>query len=222
MEIMNFFGRGLTGAGLLFAGILLAGCESSSPYKFDPLAANGTPVAMPHGEVGAAVALPVSADASGTLVHIGDALDVSFADTVNGVPPIADTVKEDGSITLIYNQKFQAAGKTIGALQTEIRDRYVPQYFKYLTVSIKTQDRFYSVGGEVRQPSRQVYTGAMTVLRAINTVGGFTEFASKTKVQVIRASGEKFTENCRKALSHPELDREVFPGDIINVPKRLW
>ncbi len=222
MEIMNFFGRGLAGAGLLFAGILLAGCESASPYKFDPLGASGNAPVMAHGEAGTAAAMPVAADASGTLVHLGDALAVSFADTVNGVPPIDDVVKEDGSITLIYNQKFQAAGKTIGALQTEIRDRYVPQYFKYLTVSIKTQDRFYSVGGEVKQPSRQVYTGAMTVLRAINTVGGFTDFANKTKVQVIRANGGKFTVNCKKALSHPELDREVYPGDIINVPKRLW
>ncbi len=133
-----------------------------------------------------------------------------------------DIIKEDGSITLILNQKFQAAGKTIGALQADIRDRYVPQYFKYLTVTIKTQERFYSVGGEVRSPNRQAYTGYMTVLRAIDTAGGFTDFSRKTDVEVTRANGEKYVVNCKKAQNHPELDREIFPGDKIFVHRRLF
>ena len=28
--------------------------------------------------------------------------------------------------------------------------------------------------------------------------------------------------NCKKAMTHPELDLEVYPGDKIIVPRRLW
>ncbi len=163
-----------------------------------------------------------AADPTGTLLHVGDDINVAFSDTPTQIPPIADTIKEDGSITLMLNQKFQAAGKTIGALQSEIRDRYVPQYFKYLTVSIKPETRFYSVGGEVRAPNRQAYTGYMTVLRAIDTAGGFTDFANKSEVAVTHTSGETFYVNCKKAQTHPELDKQIFPGDKIYVKKRIW
>ena len=77
----------------------------------------------------------------------GDSIAISFADTPNVIPPIGDSIKEDGSIVLIYNQKFQAAGKTIGALQSEIHDRYVPQYFKYLTISVRPGERYFLVSG---------------------------------------------------------------------------
>jgi len=61
-------------------------------------------------------------------------------------------------------------------LQDEIVAIYVPKYFQRMTVSIKTDDRFFSVLGEVRNPSRQQYVGQMTVLKAIASAGGFTEF----------------------------------------------
>jgi protein involved in polysaccharide export with SLBB domain len=207
---MKFFGRGIIGLALLFLMMVLAGCDTASTnYKFDPLADN-------QGKT-----VP-NADPSTTLMHGGDILTISFADTPTLIAAEEDVIKEDGSITLIYNQKFQAVGKTVGQLQTEIRDRYVPQYFKYLTVTIKTQDRYYSVGGEVRAPNRQVYTGYMTVLRAIDTASGFTDFANKRKVVVTRASGKKVTVDCKKAQDHPELDVEIFPGDKIFVKKRIW
>ncbi len=153
---------------------------------------------------------------------MGNTLTVGFADTPAPINPIDDVIKEDGSITLIYNQKFQAAGKTVGALQSEIRDRYVPQYFRYLTVSIKTAERFIFVGGEVKAPNRQVYSGRTTVLTAIDIAGGFGDFADKKHVRLTRANGQKFTVNCSKAMDHRELDLEVYPGDQVFVKKRIW
>lgn len=219
MELMKFLGRGAAAAGALLTCVLMVGCETNQSdqagYKFDPLAANATP-----GATSAASDTP--ADPVATLLHVGDEIGVSFADTPSAIPPIDDTIKEDGSIVLIYNQRFQAAGKTIGTLQVEIHDRYVPQYFKYLTVSVRPQDRFFSVSGEVHSPNRNVYVGRTTVLRAITIAGGFTDFANKTHVQITRANGKIIFVNCKKALAHPELDLEIFPGDDIHVRRRLW
>ena len=43
-----------------------------------------------------------------------------------------------------------AAGKTMRQLQEEIHDRYVPKYYRIMTPSVETRDRFFSVGGEVK------------------------------------------------------------------------
>ena len=219
MELMKLLGRGFAGLGLLMTILLLAGCQTdTAKYKFDPLA--GENVSSGGTTTATAPAAPV--DATQTTVHRGDSLTVTFADTPTPIVPIEDTVKEDGSITLIYNERFQAEGKTVGTLQQEIRERYVPKYFKYLTVSIRPQERFYFVGGEVRTPNRFAYVGRMTVLSAIDTAGGFNEFAKKSKVQVTRANGKSFNVDCRDALAHPEKNVEIFPGDKIHVPKRAW
>jgi polysaccharide export outer membrane protein len=229
---MKFFGRWFTRLACLLIAAFLVGCETTdSSYKYDPLAQNNAsdapaaPAAPSSAPMGDSTAVPGSGaagDYSVTLLHVGDALTITFADLPTMIPAIEDSIKEDGSITLILNQKFQAAGKTIGALESDIRDRYVPQYFKYLTVSIKTDARFYSVGGEVRSPNRQAYTGYMTVLRAIDTAGGFTDFARKGHVKVTHANGESYTVDCYRATSHPEDDKPIYPGDKIYVPRRIF
>jgi protein involved in polysaccharide export with SLBB domain len=229
MELMKF--RVFAGLGLAMAAFILAGCETdSAKYSFDPLAPNtaasnrGTATPPDSGAVvsTAPMAPPTPVDATGTTMHKGDKVTFTFSDTPNQLPASEDTVKEDGSITLMYNERFQADGKTMGVLQQEIHDRYVPKYFKYLTVSIAPQERFYYVGGEVRAPNRFVYSGRITVIQAIDTAGGFTDFARKGRVHVTRANGQTFDEDCIKALKHPETDREIYAGDKIQVVKRPW
>jgi len=161
------------------------------------------------------------ADVTGMTIHVGDTLTFAFSDMPLPPQPMEDTVKDDGSVTLMYDQHFQAGGKTIGELQNEIRNRYVPQFFKYLTVTVRPQERFYYVGGQVRTPNRFVYSGPMTVLGAIDTAGGFTDFA-RTKVKVIRANGQTFYVDCKKALKHPELNKEIYPNDKIEVEKKIF
>lgn len=214
MEKMNSFKGTRVCATLLALALLVigAGCDTGPKFK-DPkiVESMATQPGDPNASLGSGYA---------AILHVGDTLTVAFQDTPQPIAPVEESIKEDGTVTLIYNQKFHAADKTIGDLQNEIRDRYVPEFFKFLTVSVRTQERFYSVGGEVRVPNRQQYIGKMTVLQAINTAGGFTDFASKKKVQVIRSGGQKIVVNCVAAIEHPEKDIEIFPGDIINVPRR--
>ena len=122
------------------------------------------------------------------------------------------------------NQTFKADGKTPGDLEKEIRARYVPKYFKYMTVTVKQEEStlWYYVDGEVKAPNRQIYTSRITVLKAIASAGGFTDFANKKKVKLTRVDGRTQIVNCVKALDNPSLDLEVYPGDKIYVPRRLW
>ena len=131
-------------------------------------------------------------------------------------------VLQDGNITLPHDKKLAAAGKTAGKLQDDIRLAYVPQLYRRMTVTVKTDSRFYAVSGQVRGPSLQPYAGDMTVLRAIAAAGDFTDFADKRSVELTRANGEKFIIDCIKAQRDTKLDIPVYPGDQINVPRRLF
>ena len=71
------------------------------------------------------------------VLRVGDSLTVTLTDTPTTIPAFEEKIKEDGTITLTLNKTFKADGKTRGALEKEIRDCYVPDYFKYMTVMVK-------------------------------------------------------------------------------------
>ena len=185
----------------------------------DPQTASGTGVAA-GAQPGPG--LGTNALFSSETLRVGDSIKVIFSDLPFILPPFEERVKDDGTITLLQNMTFVAAGKTRGSLEKEIRTRYVPNFFKNLTVTIQPQERFYFVDGEVKMPNRQIYLSRMTVLKAIASCSGFTDFAEKTKVRVIRADGTTQIVNCKKAIKDPRLDLEVFPGDSVIVPRGIW
>jgi polysaccharide export outer membrane protein len=155
---------------------------------------------------------------------VGDSLTVTFTDTPVLIPPFEEKIKEDGTITLTLNQTFKADGMSRGDLEKEIRACYVPKYYKYMTVSVKQVEstRWYYIDGEVKLPNRQIYNSRITVSKAIASAGGFTDFANKKKVKLTRVDGRTQIVNCPKALITPSLDPEVYPGDKIQVPRRVW
>jgi protein involved in polysaccharide export with SLBB domain len=157
-------------------------------------------------------------------IQVGDNLYITFADLPPPIqPPIEERVRDDGTIRLIQDQTFVAAGKMRGALEKEIRDRYVPKFFKTMTVTVTQQKstQFYYVDGEVKRPDRQVYISRLRLTQAIASAMGFTDFARKKAVVLTRADGRtKITVNCVKAQTDPTLDPEVYPGDKIWVPRR--
>jgi protein involved in polysaccharide export with SLBB domain len=222
---------------LVMAG--LTGCQSAppAPQKFAdvpgvtpaPTVLDRTPTAVP-APAPAATALNSGGPIENKIdvIQPGDALTITFKDLPKDEVanlPSEERVKQDGSITLLHNQTFMAAGKTRGELEKDIRERYVPKYYVNMTVSVKQQEatRFYFVGGEVKIPGRQVYISRMTVLKAIQSCGDFTDFANKKKVRLTRADGKtKLVVNAVKALENPTLDVEVYPGDTIHVPRSIW
>lgn len=159
-------------------------------------------------------------------IRTGETVKIGFHD----LPPNDTTlgggdkdfpVRSDGAINMPLIGSVKAAGKKYGELEAELQKMYVPKYYRQLTLVIKPGDRFYSVDGEVKSPTRQLYLGETTVLRAIASCGGFNEFANRRKVKIIRANGQTEVVDCRKAQEDPKRDRPLCPGDHIVVPRSL-
>src|SRR2546429_9796021 len=70
--------------------------------------------------------------------------------------------------------------------------------------------------GEVQTPGGIPYQPNLTVERAIALAGGFTERASRTKIEVVRASDPK-----HKAMQ-VELSAPRFPRDLITVKQSFF
>jgi hypothetical protein len=86
-----------------------------------------------------------SAAASGSVsdaevLRVGDSLTITFTDTPVTIPNFDEKIREDGTITLTLNKTFKADGKSRGDLEKEIRACYVPDYYKYMTVTVKQQE----------------------------------------------------------------------------------
>ncbi len=152
-------------------------------------------------------------------LHIGDSIVVTLDGPPDMIPPHEEVIKEDGSITLPDIGHVKASGCTMGELQDAIHDKYVPGIYKRLTVTVKTGDRVFFVSGEVKGPGRQIYTGPITVTKAIASAGDFTEYASRGNVVLTRANGERFTIDCAEILDGKIPDPDVYPGDKIEVKR---
>lgn len=150
-----------------------------------------------------------------------DSVTVAFSGSPNPPERFEGRIKEDGLISLPLIGSVQVLGMTTAELEKRLHGMYVPKYFVQLSVNVNSENRFVYVQGEVNNRSRQVYSGRITVLGAIAASGGFTDFAKKTKVRIIRGNGKIVYVNCIKALDDPSLDIEIFPGDRIVVPRRL-
>jgi polysaccharide export outer membrane protein len=211
MELLKFIANTLKKWAWLPAVIALAGCQSTNDLA---------PLGDANGSGAAGGTNPL--DTNSYTLRVGDELTVSFFDITPAIQPITDQIKEDGTITLIYNEKFQAVGKTISQLQNDVHARYVPAYVKYMTVNIAVLNRLYTVSGEVKSGNSFSYPGRMTVLQAIANAGGFTDYANKKKVKVTRADHRQILVDCVKAQQDPELDIAIFPGDRIYVPPTMW
>lgn len=186
---------------------LMTGCV-------DPAVTN-----ISQADLGGTNALPSIMD----ILQVGNRITISVTD----IPEpriLEETIGDDGYLTLPFNERILAKGKTKGQLQDEIVARYVPKYFQRMTVSIKADDRFFSISGEVRNQTRMLYVGQMTVLKAIAAAGGFTEFAKKTRVYIHRPGLEKpLRVNAARALDNPaKYDVPIYPNDHIEVERRVF
>lgn len=194
---------------MVVGGFALTGCQTSSPENIRFSTVPGEE-AMTGG--------PMAAE--GARLAPGDPIRVVFSGITDPPPPHEEQIKEDGTVTLPNIGVIMAQGKTTGELQKEIHDKYVPAYYKRLTVTIMTERRVYYVQGQVRASGRQEYLGPMTVLKAIATAGDFTDFADRKRVILTRTDGNRITVDCVKAAKDSTYDLPVFPGDKIEVPMR--
>lgn len=100
----------------------------------------------------------------------------------------AVVVRPDGRISLPLTGELDAKGKTAAELQLEIGDR-LRKYIADPVVNVivkEVNNPKVSILGSVHRPDVYKIKQRVTVLDAIAMAGGFTEFAKRDKVYVLR------------------------------------
>jgi polysaccharide export outer membrane protein len=147
---------------------------------------------------------------------------------LSGVPPEDQgvyevRVDEAGQISMPYIGNIQAAGLTTVALKQRIESSYKGRgIYSTPNVTIYTREvRFVNVTGEVRVPQRVPYTKDLTALGAIAACGGFTDFANRRKVRLLRG-GQLIEFNATSILQDPSKDIPLSPDDKIQVDRSVF
>jgi len=135
-------------------------------------------------------------------------------------------VRPDGKISLPLLNDVQAAGLTPDQLAAQITAglrKYVTDPQVTVIVAEINSQRVYIMGEVVRAGAYPLLPG-MTVLQALSSAGGFTPFANRKKIYVMREENgkqEKLPFNYKDAVSGKERNQtmvQVKAGDTIVVP----
>ena len=134
-------------------------------------------------------------------------------------------VRPDGKISLPLINDIQAAGDTPMQLTAEIRDKlktYVNDPRVTVIVTAINSERVYLLG-EVLRPGAYPLLPDMTVLQAISSSGGFTQYANSKKVYVLRSENgkqKKYPFNYKAVVKgeNPGENIALKSGDTIVVP----
>jgi len=131
-------------------------------------------------------------------------------------------VRPDGMISLPLVNDVHAEGMT----PMELRDVLIKRFSEYMPnpeVSVIVQEIHSpkaSVLGEVAHPGRYDLKGRTTVLDLLAAAGGLTEFASRSRIVVLREGGARVKRirfNYDKAMEDGDANFELRPGDILLV-----
>ena len=152
-----------------------------------------------------------------------DVLDISVwkeGEVTRQVP-----VRPDGKISLPLISDVQAAGLTPMQLATVITERlrkYLADPQVTVTVLSINSRRIYLVG-EVARAGAYPLLPNMTVLQALSTAGGFTQFANLKAIYVLRDENGKqvrYPFNYKDAIKGQKSEQNILlkPGDTIVVP----
>ncbi len=134
-------------------------------------------------------------------------------------------VRPDGKISLPLLNDVQAAGLTPAQLATQITEslkKYVTNPQVTVIVTTINSQRVYILG-EVTRPGAFPLIPGMSVLQALSSAGGFTQFAKVKSIFVRRLENGKETKypfNYKEVISgkKPEQDILLKAGDTIVVP----
>ena len=85
--------------------------------------------------------------------------------------------------------------------------------------------KYYYMYGEIAKPGSFLLEEGTTILKAITQAGGFTRFASKKSIEILRTDEnnqqKKIIVNIRDIEERKSPDIEIKPEDIIRVPKSI-
>lgn len=208
-------------AGFVSLAAVLAACSSTPQGPRQPGTAQAVSSVVSSG--------PARMDRSASTLRLrnGDTMDIRLG----GVPreeieQVTGTyvVDTQGYVNMPHLGRIMAAGLTQEQLQVAIENAYRASGLyssPTITVSVPMQARFVNVGGEVRMPQRVAYTPDLTVVSAISAAGGLTEYASQSRIRMVRGNSV-IQIDLRKVRKDPSLDVPLEPGDSIEVMRSFF
>ena len=171
---------------------------------------------------GDAMNKPATADPN-YVIGAQDVLDINVwkEPDVSRVVP----VRPDGKISLPLLNDVQAAGLTpaqLAAQVTESLKKYVTNPQVTVIVTTINSQRVYILG-EVTRPGAFPLIPGMSVLQALSSAGGFTQFAKVKSIFVRRIENgkeSKYPFNYKEVISGKKAEQDILlkAGDTIVVP----
>jgi polysaccharide export outer membrane protein len=142
-------------------------------------------------------------------------------------PDISRTipVRPDGKVSLPLLNDVQAAGLTAMQLAGSLREslsKYLTSPQVTVTVTEINSRRVY-ITGEVTRAGALPLLPNMTVLQALSSAGGFTQFAKLKNIYVLRTENGKqvkYPFNYKEVVKGNLAEQNILlqPGDVIVVP----
>ena len=162
-------------------------------------------------------------------VGVGDVLEVNILRPDQSTTQV--TVSPGGHISVQYIGAVNVKGKTITQIQRTIQLRLANGYLKYPIVSvslIESHSKNYTISGEIMNPGKYPLEENTTVIKAISIAGGFTRFASPSKIKVLRPKKNRpgylniKTDIQDVIEGDASSDIVLKPGDIVIVSKGFF
>ena len=170
--------------------------------------------------------MPTKADLTGQerpyLVGPFDRLTIS----VFGIDNFRDLelqVDASGRMSFPLAGVIAVSGKTPGEIETVLKERLRLAYIRdpQVTVNLKdTLSQFVTVEGQVQKPGLYPVIGRMTLLRAVATAQGTTEFTRENDIVVLRTvDGRQFAALYNlDAIRHARYpDPDIYANDVVMV-----
>lgn len=154
-------------------------------------------------------------DSSTYRLYTGDRLNIQ----VYREPDLSREVEVDDKGIIIYPLlgRIKVADLTAREVEKLLTDRLKGDYLinPEVTVTILKYREFY-VTGEVKRPGGYAYSPGMTVEKAVILAGGFTAYASRSRIYVVREG------DARASPQRVELDTPIYPGDTLRIEESFF
>lgn len=222
-------------------GLLVGGLVQAAETGSTAPPAEAAPVAAAETAEAATTASPTNGTAvrgvpivSDDRHRLGPGDKLSFQILEDRDPPKPLVVTDSGELDVPYVGRVMAAGKTCKELAEELKKLLEKDYYYRATVVLGLNEvsrmagRVYIWGqvrnqGAIEIPVGENFTAGKAILRA----GGFTDFANKKKVRLVRTnpdgSRETMELNMEDILERGKIEQDVTlrPDDFLIVPARL-
>lgn len=162
---------------------------------------------------------PVGFRESGSrILRRGDKINVSLRDIPRS-EDLREVVDERGTVSLPLISQVKVEGLSTPEAEELIEKKYIEgEFYKKITVILVAEEDEYFIRDEVKKEGKYPLSRDLTLMQAITSAGGYTDFADPTGVKIVRGRDVlKF--NLKKIEKRETEDPLIKPGDTIIVPR---